>query len=755
MSLIRVKLRLTHDDYTKHIFVIDQKLKIRIKTMYQLFIIFLITVLSVSYQSKADTLEISEFDRFVQNVEQQQKKTDLVIQGEALLAERLTDNQRAYVLHKVALMNNKLGKFDEVERDLDKLETLLKDYDSNEYRGKLYITRGDLAINLGQFNSAQSHFKKAITMFELTNDYRMLSHALRFYSFALRSSGQISEALIAVGKAKDAAKLAKNTPVTMAAYNAEAGIYNYLKLPEKALKLQLEFLAYVTAEAEDPSTWYAQLHYGIGDSYAQLKEHEKSLNAYKKAYQYDIAAEMVNYAGHDLVQISRQLMALKRYDEVPSYLQQALDLFTQLNNTRNITWVKGNQAELQLLQQQYATAATLFKGVIESLDAVENKTLHQDFSILYAKALLGKKDYQQAVEILENIQATESSHEVQMMALNLLSQAYSELGKFADAFALKQRTYTMLEEQLIQDAKSKALGYAAQTQYQTTKIELAEIKNQQAINKIKNQQYLLISGTIALLLMIGMVTTYILYRQKKKMSQQEALVLNNSIQLKEQLLADVSHELRTPLTVLKLNIESLEHNLVENPDATYKILHQRLDSLNQLITDIYELAQSDCGGLALQIKEHNIYELVTSFTNDIAALATTAGLQFTQQVNIDKEQTIELDSYRLNQVIHNLARNTVNYTDLPGNVLFAAQIDNNYLKLSLSDSSPGVAETDLGNIFDRLYRCDKSRSRDLGGSGLGLAISQKIISLHSGTINAQASELGGLTITILLPLKNN
>ncbi|CAM3707138.1 MULTISPECIES: hypothetical protein [Pseudoalteromonas] len=154
--------------------------------MQHLLIVFLLVILSLSFHSWADPLGTAAFERFVQGIEQQQKKTDTVTQGKALLAESLTEEQRAYVLHKVALANNKLGQFDEVERDLDKLEALLKSYDSNEYRGKLYITRGDLAINLGQFNSAQNHFKNAIAMFELTKDYRMLSHTLRFTHFHLK-----------------------------------------------------------------------------------------------------------------------------------------------------------------------------------------------------------------------------------------------------------------------------------------------------------------------------------------------------------------------------------------------------------------------------------------------------------------------------------------------------------------------------------------------------------------------------------------
>ena len=225
--------------------------------------------------------------------------------------------------------------------------------------------------------------------------------------------------------------------------------------------------------------------------------------------------------------------------------------------------------------------------------------------------------------------------------------------------------------------------------------------------------------------------------------------------MKDQLLADVSHELRTPLTVLKLNIESLEHNLIDNPEATYKLLHVRLDSLNKLISDIYELAQADSGYLELQRVHCDANELVSNCSKDIELLVTTAGLSFKSQFKIQLNTVVSIDVHKLNQVIYNLARNSINYTDLPGKVEFCGEVLNDNLIIRLSDSSPGVSVNDLDKIFDRLYRCDKSRSRESGGSGLGLAISRKIISLHGGTIRASKSELGGITVLITLPLYLN
>ncbi|TMP76678.1 histidine kinase, partial [Pseudoalteromonas phenolica] len=96
----------------------------------------------------------------------------------------------------------------------------------------------------------------------------------------------------------------------------------------------------------------------------------------------------------------------------------------------------------------------------------------------------------------------------------------------------------------------------------------------------------------------------------------EKQLLNKTLDLKQQLLADISHELRTPLTVLKLHIESLEHNLVENPKQSYKVLNRRLDTLNTLIKDIYELAQADTGSLNLALERVNAKQAFIGLVED-------------------------------------------------------------------------------------------------------------------------------------------
>ena len=327
-------------------------------------------------------------------------------------------------------------------------------------------------------------------------------------------------------------------------------------------------------------------------------------------------------------------MALERYAEVPVFLEEALTLFTELKSERNMAWTKGNQAELLTHTQQYAEAILLFEEALESLDKIESKVLHQQLSLSYAKALVGNNDHMKALKILNKLNTSGVTQSSQHTLTNLLATVYSQLGRFEEAFAMKNMAYNNLTDEMNNESNSRALGLAAQAQYQTSQIELAEMKAEQEVNEIKNQQNMFIAAGVALILLLSFIGLYLLYRQKRKLAQQEATILNKSLMMKDQLLADVSHELRTPLTVLKLNIESLEHNLIDDPDATYKLLHVRLDSLNKLISDIYELAQADSGYLELQRVQCDAHELVSSFSNDIELLVTKAGLSFESKVDI-------------------------------------------------------------------------------------------------------------------------
>jgi len=112
------------------------------------------------------------------------------------------------------------------------------------------------------------------------------------------------------------------------------------------------------------------------------------------------------------------------------------------------------------------------------------------------------------------------------------------------------------------------------------------------------------------------------------------------------------------------------------------------------------------------------------------------------------------DSQRLTQLIDNLLQNSLRYTNANGTIKIDLTIldEQNSLNIDWNDSSPGIDDDNLPRLFDPLFRAEPSRNRTLGGAGLGLAIVKKIVDAHQGSISANHSDLGGVAISIQLPL---
>ena len=110
------------------------------------------------------------------------------------------------------------------------------------------------------------------------------------------------------------------------------------------------------------------------------------------------------------------------------------------------------------------------------------------------------------------------------------------------------------------------------------------------------------------------------------------------------------------------------------------------------------------------------------------------------------------DPQRLHQLFLNLLQNSLNYTQAPGRVELHMQREANQFVITLDDSAPGVDASLHEKLFERLYRAESSRNRATGGAGLGLTLCRNIVEAHEGTIHITNSQLGGLTVTVTLPL---
>jgi two-component system, OmpR family, sensor histidine kinase BaeS len=222
--------------------------------------------------------------------------------------------------------------------------------------------------------------------------------------------------------------------------------------------------------------------------------------------------------------------------------------------------------------------------------------------------------------------------------------------------------------------------------------------------------------------------------------------------LRQQWITDISHELRTPLAILRGEIEAMQDGIREMNIETLNSLHSELIRISRLVDDLHLLSLADSRNLFVKKEPVKSISVLEEVIKSFQARLDQEKVKLITNLKDCDQVVIEGDRDRLAQLFSNLIENSLRYTDPPATIKLSASCSGNKLSLSFEDSEPGVPSDSLNRIFDRLYRVDKSRSRRLGGSGLGLSICKQIVESHGGTIEARHSPLGGLRITIRIPV---
>jgi two-component system phosphate regulon sensor histidine kinase PhoR len=222
-------------------------------------------------------------------------------------------------------------------------------------------------------------------------------------------------------------------------------------------------------------------------------------------------------------------------------------------------------------------------------------------------------------------------------------------------------------------------------------------------------------------------------------------------QVRKDFVANVSHELRTPLTAIKGYVEALRDDPKVDPPQRHRfleIIETHTDRLNMIITDLLLLSKIESGQIPLKEEPVELAPLINR----------TLGLLSHQ---IDRKQhkivlsvpgalpPVLGDEERLGQVFSNLLDNAIKYTPDQGTITITAMINDGMIKVSIEDTGLGIPPKDLPRIFERFYRVDKARSRELGGTGLGLAIVKHLVEAHGGTVFAESSGQGSRFIVKL------
>ncbi|WP_112182570.1 cell wall metabolism sensor histidine kinase WalK [Paraliobacillus zengyii] len=222
---------------------------------------------------------------------------------------------------------------------------------------------------------------------------------------------------------------------------------------------------------------------------------------------------------------------------------------------------------------------------------------------------------------------------------------------------------------------------------------------------------------------------------------------------RREFVSNVSHELRTPLTTMRSYLEALTDGAWEDKEIAPQFLEvtqNETERMIRLVNDLLQLSKMDHKEQTMHKERVNV---VPFFHHVLDRFEMNKEESVTINRYIPKDSLfLWMDKDKIIQVIDNIISNAIKYSAVDGTIHFRVVKDKQRIRVSIADQGPGIAREKLDKIFDRFYRADKGRSREVGGTGLGLAIAKDIIVSHHGQIWAESMEGKGTTILFTLPL---
>lgn len=264
----------------------------------------------------------------------------------------------------------------------------------------------------------------------------------------------------------------------------------------------------------------------------------------------------------------------------------------------------------------------------------------------------------------------------------------------------------------------------------------------------------LFQWVLIILVVLGIVFLGLAIFISHKMSKKAMVPISNAFSRQREFVADASHELRTPLAVLQSSIDALDMTVdTGKDDFTEKLfsnMRMEVKRMTNLVGDLLTLARSDSKTVELRKEQFDFFQVSEKTLASVRPLADSKGI-FTKLVACGHLQMVG-DPERLSQLLYILLDNAIKYTPSGGEVQLSISQEGLNLCIEVQDTGIGIKNEDLERIFERFYRSDKSRSRQMGGHGLGLSIAKWIVEMHKGTIVVSSEHGKGSTFVVKLPV---
>lgn len=228
--------------------------------------------------------------------------------------------------------------------------------------------------------------------------------------------------------------------------------------------------------------------------------------------------------------------------------------------------------------------------------------------------------------------------------------------------------------------------------------------------------------------------------------------IEKSNQLLRRFVADAGHELNTPVATIEGCLQTLGEpsKIGDMSEELFEMLERASDRLRHLAKDLVVLARVEDLESELSRTEINLRDM----TEYVIAELSSAAARRSIEIHLGDFPDVSLVAHEesIHEILNNLIDNAIKYSENGGIIDISAQQGEQYISISISDAGEGIDEDEIEHIFDRFYRVDKSRSRNIGGSGLGLSIVKAAVARHKGYIGVESEAGKGSTFTVTLPI---
>jgi len=234
----------------------------------------------------------------------------------------------------------------------------------------------------------------------------------------------------------------------------------------------------------------------------------------------------------------------------------------------------------------------------------------------------------------------------------------------------------------------------------------------------------------------------------------EIELLKRNEAYRKEFLQNLSHEFKTPIFAIQGYVDTLLNGALDNPEISKKFLEnasRNVERMVNLVEDLDEISRLESGEQPLYKQNFIIQELIKEVFETLSIKIAARNIKWSIKKGCEPPIAVFADKEKIRQVINNLVENATKYGKQNGTIVASIyQTDGEHVLIEFSDDGIGIAEEHLSRIFERFYRTDRGRSRNVGGTGLGLAICKHIVEAHDQTIHVRSKLDVGTTIGFTL-----